>query len=258
MPALNHRWALAALCALLGGCGAPGDEAAAGSPDAARAELGLMTSLPLYWPLGAELSEIVAGSAPAPWQRAVLEQSHALVLLDTLSPIEGLGEGANETDPLEGLGRLAVIQPRGLAPADNVALDDWVRAGGRLLIVLDPQLSGDYDLPLGDPRRPADGAVIPPVVARWGLAISFDEDQGDSLRYARIGGATIPLRWAGTIALRDGTAGQCTVLADGAAARCRIGEGQVTLLADATMFEDEEPSAEARAGIAALLRFAFE
>lgn len=262
MPAPSLKGALAALAALLGallgGCGAGGDEATAGPPDATRAELGLMTSLPLYWPLGAELSEIVSGSVPAPWQRAVLEERHALVLLDTLSPIEGLGEGAAEVDPLAGLGRLAVIQPRGLAPADNVALDDWVRGGGRLLLVLDPQLTGDYDLPLGDPRRPSDAALIPPVVARWGLAISFDEDQGEGARYARIGAGTIPLRLAGTIAVSELAAGQCTLLAEGAAARCRVGQGQVTLLADAAVFEDEEPSAEARAGIAALLDFAFE
>jgi hypothetical protein len=217
-----------------------------------------MTSLPLYWPLGADLAAIASGRAPAPWQRVVLEERHALVLLDTLSPIEGLGEGAAEVDPLAGLARLAVIQPRGLAPADNVALDDWLRGGGRLLLVLDPQLTGDYDLPLGDLRRPSDAALIPPVVARWGLAVSFDEDQGEGVRYARIGAAAIPLRWAGTIAVSEVAAGQCTLLAEGAAARCRVGQGQVTLLADATLFEDQEPSAEARAGIAALLDFAFE
>ncbi|MFN3989824.1 MAG: hypothetical protein ACK4IS_06160 [Erythrobacter sp.] len=217
-----------------------------------------MTSLPLYWPLGASITDIASSAASAPWQRASLETHHTLVLLDTLSPIAATAPGQSESNPLAGLSRLAVIQPRGLAPSDNVALDDWVRAGGRLLLVLDPQLSGDYHLALGDPRRPSDVALIPPVLARWGLAIRYDDQQPLTERRVALGAGTIPLVLAGEVVVSSEAAQRCTLAAEGAAARCRVGAGQVTLLADAAVFEAEEPSDQARASLAALLAFAFE
>ncbi len=217
-----------------------------------------MTSLPLYWPLGADLADIASGTAVPPWQRAALEARHALVLLDTLSPIPALASGEEETDPLAGLTRLAIIQPRGLAPADNVALDTWVRGGGRLLLVLDPMLTGDYDVALGDPRRPSDVALIPPVVARWGLEITFDEEQDAAPRAVQLGTATIPLALAGKVRPGAEAVGRCRQALEGAAARCRVGQGQVTVLADAAVFEDSVTSDMASAGIAAVLDFAFE
>lgn len=239
---------LAALAAVLpGGCqegafGPDGDAAAgqaAPSPSRDVPRLGLMTSLPLYWPLGAGVDAIAAGSAAVPWQRTAIEQGFALEPLDTLSPIPGLSPDAPETDPLAGLERLAIIQPRGLSPADNVALDAWVRGGGRLLLVLDPMLTGEYELPLGDPRRPVEAALIPPVVARWGLAIRFDETQDSTMVEAGLAGTYLPLILAGEVAIADPAAADCRLDAGGAAARCNVGEGQVTVIADAAIFEHE-------------------
>jgi hypothetical protein len=188
----------------------------------------------------------------------VLEERHRLVLLDTLSPLPAAAPGEAERDPLAGLLRLAVIQPRGLAPADNVALDDWVRGGGRLLMVLDPQLTGHYDLPLGDARRPSDVALIPPVLARWGLGVRYDETQPLAERRAPLGSAAIPLLLAGEVTVSAAAARRCTLFAAGAAARCRVGKGEVALLADAAAFEPEEPGEEARASLAAIIAWAFE
>ncbi len=144
-------------------------------PEMPEAELGLMTGLPLYWPLGTGVSDLAGGDVAIPWQRAALEQSYRLVPLDTLSPIPDLDPDAPEIDPLAGLTKLAIIQPRGLSPADNVALDNWVRAGGELLIALDPALTLDYPVPFGDPRRPTASASIPPVIDRWGMAIAYED-----------------------------------------------------------------------------------
>ncbi len=175
---------------LLAGCGAdPAGGKGADAPvsDATshtndRQTLGLMTSLPLYWPLDADFAQIASGNIPSPWGRTVIERRFVISPLDTLSPIAPIGEGDAEIDPLQRLSHIAVIQPRGLSPADNVALDDWVRKGGQLLLVLDPALTGQYDFALGDPRRPTDSALIPPIVARWGLEVSFDEGQSDAPR----------------------------------------------------------------------------
>jgi len=210
-----------------------------GSPDA-RAPLGLMTSLPLYWGEGVSLGELAGGSAAVPWQRRALEADYALVLLDTLSPMPGPGPNAPDVDPLAGLQRIAVIQPRGLSPADNVALDRWVRGGGRLLLALDPALTGDYDTPLGDPRRPVDSALIPPVVARWGLGVAFDADaaaRGGATTAALPGAGRVPLALAGTVTRVEAQGADCATEPGSALAICRIGKGRVTLIADAALFE---------------------
>jgi len=259
MPRRSPRRALtAALLALLAaGCErAPAAPAAAG-PSGQREKLGLMTSLPLYWPLGAGVEEIAAGNAPPPWQRAALEGAYDIEPLDSLAPIPGLTPDAPATDPLAGLTRLAVIQPRGLSPADNVALDDWVRGGGHVLLVLDPFLTGDYDLPLGDPRRPADTALIPPVVARWGMAVSYTVHETEEAYYGTRdlpGGIVLPFAHPGLVRILPEGAKQCA-LAGGSdiMATCRIGKGKVTLLVDAAIFEDAEQAGEGGAGLRALV-----
>ena len=218
-----------------------------------RPPLGLMTSLPLYWPLGAGLEDIAAGTAPPPWQRTAIEARYALVPLDTLSPVRALSPDQPDSDPLAQLDRLAVIQPRGLSPADNVALDAWVRKGGRLLLVLDPALTGEYDLPLGDPQRPVDAALIPAVVARWGMAVSFDEDQETAVVSTALGKAALPLALAGQIAMTDPAAADCTLFALNAAAVCQVGKGQVTLITDAAAFEHRELAGDRGVRLIALL-----
>ncbi len=252
----GHVLAAVLLLALAGCKPAPTDET--GATQSPQQTIGLMTSLPLYWPEGAELYELAAGNTAPPWQRQAIEGRYAIVPLDTLSPIPALSPDAAEVDPLAGIARLAVIQPRGLSPADNVALDAWVRRGGRLLLVLDPALTGDYDAPLGDPRRPVDGALIPPVVARWGLAISFDEGQELAVTTTTLAGAQLPLVLAGRIAITDPRAADCTRLAAGAAASCRVGKGRVVVIADAALFEHRELAGEAGARLREVLAAALD
>lgn len=212
--------------------------------DAAPPAVGLMSSLPLTWPIHADMQAILGGADPMTWQRLAIGYCYTPVPLDTLSPSDGSAPEDIAKGPLAELDRLAIIQPRGLSPADNVALDAWVRGGGRLLLALDPALTGEYDLPLGDPRRPVDAALIPPVVARWGLAVRFDEGQAAAVEERTLGQAALPLALAGEVTIVDPAAAQCTLLAGGAAARCRVGAGTVTLIADAALFEHPELAGE--------------
>ena len=219
-----------------------------------------MTSLPLYWPLEADFADMAQGNDEAPWQRSLLERQFEIVPLDTLSPIPALSPGDPETDPLDGLARLAVIQPRGLSPADNVALDEWVRAGGQLLLVLDPALTGDYDVALGDPRRPVDMALVPPVVSRWGLSGSFDAEQSLDISIAQLPGGAVPLvMWGeGQIVDGEGDINGCEAHASRALLRCdAVGEGSVTYLHDAAVFEHRELVGEEGESVRALLNYAF-
>jgi hypothetical protein len=252
---LSRLAALVLAATLLGGCGQDPAQSAA----QARPRLGLMTSLPLYWPQAASLSELATGRAAPPWQRLVIETRFELVPLDTLSPVPALLPDQPESDPLAGLDRLAVIQPRGISPADNVALDNWVRRGGRLLLVLDPMLTGDYLAPLGDPRRPVDSALVPPVVRRWGLSIGYPaHTAGQAAPTAATlpGGVRVPLADSGVIERLPGAGEICTFNA-AALAICRIGKGQVVLLADAGLFEHPELAGADGAVLLALLAAAF-
>ncbi len=248
---------LAVVLGLLAACQA----APAAEAPAKVQRLGLMSSLPLYWPMGADMGAIAAGTVEIPWQRAVLAADYAIEPLDTLSPIPALSPNAPATDPLKGLTRLAVIQPRGLSPADNVALDDWVRAGGHLLLALDPLLTGEYDLPLGDPRRPVDTALIPPVVARWGMKISmFVHERAEDAYGTETmpGGAKLPVAWAGTIDLLPEPAAAACVQSADAVTVCKVGKGQVTLIADAAIFEHAELAGGGGATLRAAVRAGLE
>lgn len=217
--------------------------------------LALMSGLPVYWPLGVDFNDLASGAEDRTWQSVAIAPCYTLLPIDTLAPVPALSPQAPNIDPLAGQSRLAIIQPRGLSPQDNVALDDWVRAGGALLIVLDPALTGEYELPLGDPRLPTMSALIPPVIERWGLAISFDETQELVVKQVNVADFALPLDLPGQISAEDGS---CEILAEGALARCGIGEGRVTVLADAAVFEHQELAGEDGANLIALLRYAFE
>ncbi|MDJ0641853.1 MAG: hypothetical protein QNJ15_03460 [Erythrobacter sp.] len=219
-----------------------------------------MTSLPLYWSLEADISELAQGNGEKPWQRVLLERQFELVPLDTLSSIRGLSPDDPETDPLEGLERIAIIQPRGLSAADNAALDEWVKAGGQLLILLDPQLTGDYHLALGDPRRPVDMALQPPVIPRWGVVGAYSPALQD-VRNIELAGGNIPV-WMGSelrgITVASGLNG-CEIHESRLISRCEsVGEGTVTFLGDAAVFEHPELAGEDGAAIRVLLDFAFQ
>jgi len=220
-----------------------------------------MTSLPLYWPLDAEFGDLAQGNGAKPWQRDLIEQEFELVLLDTLSPIPTISPDGAETDPLVGLDRLAIVQPRGLSPADNLALDDWVREGGHLLLVLDPMLTGEYEYPLGDPRRPIDSALIPPLVKRWGMEITFDETQDFKLQEAPLGIGHIWYALPGKITREQTPLSSCQLSVYDTVARCFIGKGRVTIVADAASFEhapnEVEDSYARRAPLLNVLDFAF-
>lgn len=267
-------WVALALFVLLLGLGLPrlllpdAPEAISASPRPApvaseagdKPVLGLVTGLPLYRALDTQIADLARGDAAAPWQRRAIEAHYRLHPLDTLAPVPALDPDEPESDPLGELDLLAVIQPRAVSPADNVALDDWVHGGGRLLLALDPMLSGEYELPLGDPRRPNAVALIPPVVARWGLEVRYDDSQAGEASFASYPGGRLPLLLAGEIAPLEDGAGACRIAASGALARCCVGRGSVTLLADATIFEHRDLAQEAGGGgsaLADLLAFAF-
>lgn len=192
--------------------------------------IGLFTSLPILWRETPGLAGLLDSDAPAHWAQAVIAGHGRLVAIDTLAP----GGGPL---PLPADAILIVAQPRPLTPQENVALDDWVRSGGRLLLFADPMLTFPSAYALGDNRRPQDVVLLSPILARWGLSLNFDETQPAGEHEVELLGAVAPVNLPGSFALAPGADG-CAIEAAGLAARCRIGTGHVLALADAALLED--------------------
>lgn len=239
LPRKSSGLLLAFLAALVS-CG---EEPATGG-EVPAASIGLFTTLPVYWAESADLAEMLAPDGEMPWpRRAIEKRGHRLVPLDTLA----------EDGGLDRVHALLLAQPRPLSPAENVVLDNWIRSGGQALVFADPALTAESRFALGDRRRPQDTVLLSPILARWGLILEFAEDQavGEIVVVDRVAG-DLPINVSGRWRTRDRSgegapaAADCQIEAGGVVARCLIGRGAVTLIADAALFEDTDDDALAQ------------
>lgn len=201
----RHRLAAvvgAVLLALLGAWGLARTDDRLG-PRSERPDLGLITSLPLVF---SESFGLERSGSPA---LSRLGQRYNVVPL-----------AAAEPDSLAGKRLLLMAHPRAQPAELLVALDRWVRDGGRLLLLADPKLEWPSERPFGDRLRPPPGFADTGLLHHWGLQLS-GAGMGE-------------------------VAGQrhCSIEKDGMIARCRIGEGQVTVIADADFLNVESPDSE--------------
>lgn len=182
-------------------------------------ELGLFTSLPVMMGEAGDVAEVISRPPEPHWAKEALSERFRLRSFDTLRPPGSLRF-------------LLVAQPRPLSPEENVALDDWVRGGGRLLLLADPMATFESRFAIGDPRRPQDTVLLSPILARWGLQLRFDEDQQPGEREI----AGWPVNLPGSLAPAPGA--QCRTEAQGLLADCRIGSGRAVILADSALLDD--------------------
>jgi hypothetical protein len=182
----------------------------------------LLTGLPLIWGEGG-LSDALQGS---------VEPSGAYLVLAKSYEVEPIDEAAS--DVLAGSALLLVAQPRPPGPAGLVAIDAWVRDGGRILILTDPMLRWPSELALGDPRRPPGDDGLGPLLAHWGLKL--EPPAGGKMLITRfIDEARIMFAAPGRFVP---TNGRCRISDAGLLADCRIGKGRALLIADADMLHD--------------------
>lgn len=231
---------VAGLAVALSACGAAtgesGTEGRDGQTGGSRSPetIALHTSLPIVWRESGAISDLLGSEREPHWVLAALQRRANVVPLDTLA-----GERGLEAIPNQSL--LVLAQPRALSPDDNVALDDWVRAGGRVLLFADPMLTQHSAFALGDPRRPQDVALLSPILARWGLELLFDEGQEGGKMAEIWRGQAIPFRIRGIWkALRE----ECMIEADALLARCKVGKGSVLAVADAALIEESATAAD--------------
>jgi len=243
---VQARLAILAAGLLVSGCGdALSDQTgseplASGTVGAPRASvIGLATSLPILWQESANLSQLLNDERPPHWALGVLREHGEVRPLDSL---------ANESGalPLPRDGWLVLAQPYPLSPQENVALDDWVRAGGRVLLFADPMLTQESAYALGDRRRPQDVILLSPILDRWGLELRFDDNQPRGECQAAIDGQAMAVNLPGAFAVSN-KAVKCALAAQGLIATCAIGRGRVVAVADAALLEQvPADAAEAR------------
>ncbi len=202
---------------------------------------GLLSSLPIYRAPQASVADALAANEAEPhWLRTAVEADNTLVPIDLI-----------DAKDLSQIDILLLIQPRALTPAEFVALDDWVRGGGRVLLVADPMLSGEPPFALGDPRNPQAIAVTGPIEARWGLDLQSGKSGDGMERFISVGGFEAPVVLGGTFRKRQPTGGNaadsvdCGLRSAGLVAVCAIGRGHAVLIADATVFERSRGSEQA-------------
>ena len=205
---------------------------------------GVFTSLPLTWNEAASVGAILQSDESPHWARETIAGGGRLVPLDVL-----------DARSLAALRQLVIAQPRPLTPAENVALDAWVRQGGRVLLIADPMLTEPSIFPLGDPRRPQPVVLLSPILTHWGLELRFADAQPLGPRVATALGGPVVVDLAGQFVATAG--GSCRTEDGGLVARCTIGNGGVVAFADgAVLARDAAGPTQSRA-LSRLLAAAF-
>jgi hypothetical protein len=181
-------------------------------PAAQRPALLLLTSLPLVFGEGFSLQD--AGS-PA---LKALQSRYRVVPISVADPPE-LAKGR----------LLLMAHPRAQPAEDLVALDEWVRGGGRLLLLADPLLEWPSSRPLGDLLRPPPTFSDTGLLAHWGLRLDTPERRGPKVE--KLGGFKVATVSPGQLF------GRCRISADRLVADCAIEHGRAIVVADADFLD---------------------
>jgi hypothetical protein len=183
---------------------------------AKRPTLLLLTTLPVVFP---EKFGLEGSGSPA---------LKALETRYTVVPI-GVADAATLAP-----GRLLLMAHPLAQPAEAlVELDQWVRQGGRLLLLADPMLEWHSERPLGDPLRPPLAFADTGLLAHWGLRLDSPDERGP--RQQELGGLPILTASPGLLAGQ-----KCAVSKDGLVAHCALDRGKVTVVADADFLDVDD------------------
>ena len=143
-------------------------------------------------------------------------------------------------------GRLLLMAHPLAQPAEDlVALDRWVRDGGRLLLLADPMLEWLSERPLGDRLRPPPIFMDTGLLAHWGLRLDAPDQRGPVVR--ELGGEDVLTASPGSLF------GRCNISKDRLVAHCRVGRGRATIVADADVLDIEHLDDRAERNLDAVL-----
>jgi len=188
----------------------------------------LLTSLPLVFN---EDFSIEGGGSPA----LTALQAHYRVLPVSTTSASDLSKAK----------LLLMAHPLAQTAENLVELDKWVRRGGRLLLLADPMLEWPSKRPLGDPLRPPPMFADTGLLGHWGLRIDGPEKRGSETR--SLGGYEITTASPGRLF------GSCNIGSDRLVARCRLGQGRATIVADADLLDPKDLGGGAEHNLDAIL-----
>lgn len=186
-------------------------------PPGERRTLMLVTSLPLIF---SEEFSLQSSGSPA---LDALETRYRVV------PI-----GVADSRSLEQGELLLMAHPLAQPAEVLVELDSWVRGGGRALILADPRLDWPSELPLGDVRRPPPFYADTGLLGHWGLRLDAPDEPGPQERL--VDGRRVLVESPGALF------GHCPTSGEGLVARCLVGEGRATVIADADLLQPRSGS----------------
>lgn len=191
-----------------------------------QAALGLMTSLPLQWSEGGIEADLAPDAKPHPVY-ARLQQRYDVQPLDSFDVLAD-----------KKLSLLVLAQPRALAPAELVQLDNWVRGGGRLLVLADPALQWGSLYSIGDKRRPLFTSLLSPLFSHWGIELVLPMTDEQAMVLREVDGVTIRTQTPGEWLSKAGGAGaDCDIADNKLVADCVVGKGRAILVADADLLD---------------------
>lgn len=192
------------------------DEARGPRPEEQRPSLALLTSLPLMF--GESFGLDNGGSAAL----TRIEQRYNVL------PI-----GIADASSLKSQHLLLMAHSRAQPAEVLVELDQWVRDGGRVLLLADPRLDWPSERPLGDRLRPSPAFADTGLLKHWGVTLHAPDAPGP-----------VEIEGVGLVTSSPGRLESqvCRLAHDGFIARCRIGKGSATIIADADFLNVEEAS----------------
>ncbi len=180
----------------------------------------MMTSLPLRWS-GGDLAAMLAEGARDDPALDRIARGGPLRLVDSLAD-----------HPLARGDALLLAHPPALAPRDLVAIDAFVRGGGRAVILADALSGWPPRHPLGDPRNPPVTSLLTPLLDHWGITLAAAPNAETRPIAVDVGGAHLRLFSAGRFTQAPPA---CMRIAGGHLLHCRIGQGDAWLVGDADM-----------------------
>lgn len=181
----------------------------------------MLTGLPLRWAGGGDIATMIAeGSRDDP----------ALARLTAAGPVS-LVDSLVDDPPRPG-GALFVAHPRALAPQELVAIDAFVRRGGRAVILADALSGWPLRYPLGDPRNPPVTSMLTPLLDHWGVTLGAAPAEEAAVLPVDVDGARLRLFSAGRF---ERLPRQCRAFAGRRIAHCPVGKGEAWLIGDADL-----------------------
>lgn len=181
----------------------------------------MLTGLPLRWSGSGDIAAIIADKAG---------DDPALVRLEAMGQVS-LVDSLIDAVPPPG-GALLIAHPRALAPQELVAIDAFVRGGGKAVVLADALSGWPAPHPLGDPRNPPVTSLLTPLLDHWGVTLGAAPTDDNDASAVDVGRARLRLSSAGAFERLPPT---CRSFADRRVAQCRIGAGEAWLVGDADL-----------------------